>query len=131
MVGLLDDPGDGLKVVAAIFGDEDVRRGLSSDTESSHRLCWEFHFQPLRFSVHPVHHEKGEVKNVCSIPLNGETSERIFPCVSHLALLMFLLGLSSLAVSECPPLQLGMTSLTIYPHVEDNPVSVTFQQYCQ
>lgn len=33
VVSLLYDPGDGFKVVAAVFGDEDVRRGLSSDTE--------------------------------------------------------------------------------------------------
>lgn len=31
--GLLYDPGDGFKVVAAVFGDEDVRRGLSLNTE--------------------------------------------------------------------------------------------------
>lgn len=33
VLGLLYDPGDGFKVVAAVFGDEDVRRGLSSDTK--------------------------------------------------------------------------------------------------
>lgn len=30
VLSLLYDPGDGFKVVAAVFGDEDVRRGLST-----------------------------------------------------------------------------------------------------
>lgn len=39
VVGLLDYPGNGFKVIAAMFGDENIWGALSSEEERWHTIC--------------------------------------------------------------------------------------------
>lgn len=101
VVSLLYDPGDGFKVVAAVFGDEDVRRGLSSDTEQPisthnvHSISFFFFGGGWGCSLHPKIASKERLLDSLELMRNQQEN---FPRVSHLALPM-LLRLSSLAMS--------------------------------